>query len=109
MVNAVVERLDADTIADEPEATLLCIPQSDGEHAAKFLQTFDAPFFKGTQDNLGIRMICFPVPSPFPFQLAPDLRMVINLTIEDDLQRSIIIAHGLCGSRGKIDNGKPPM
>ena len=62
---------------------------------AKFLQTRDAPFFKGAQDNLGVRMVRLPAAVSVLFKLTPDLRMVINLTVEDDLQRSFPVAHRL--------------
>ncbi len=108
-MNAVVERLNADPVANEPEAARLCIPEGDGEHAAKFLQTCDAPFFKGVQDNFGVRVIRFPAAMSVFFKLAPDLRMVVNLTVKDDLQRSVPIAHGLSSGGGEINDGKPPM
>ena len=95
MMNAVIQRLDADTVANQPQAARLCIPERDSEHAAKSLQTFDAPLFKGLQDNLGVRVIRFPAAPSLCFKLAPDLRVVIDLAVKDNLQRPIPIAHGL--------------
>src|SRR5579863_3745295 len=60
MMNAVIERLDTDSIANKPQAPRLCVPQGNGEHTAKFLQTVDTPFFKGMQDDLGVRVIRVP-------------------------------------------------
>ena len=109
VMNAVVERLDTDPVTNKPEAARFCVPQGNGEHAAEFLQTVDAPFLKGMQNHLGVGVIRFPAALPPFFKLAPDLRMVINFTIKDHLQRAILIAHGLSSGIGKIDDGKPPM
>src|ERR1700733_14688487 len=57
----------------------------------------------------GVGVIRFPAPLPLLFELSPYLRMVINFTIEDHLQRPILIAHGLSSRIRKIDDGEPPM
>src|ERR1700722_18343354 len=62
MMKAVIQRLNAYPVADEPQPACLSIPERNGEHAAKSLQTFDAPLFKSLKDNLGIRVIRLPPP-----------------------------------------------
>ncbi len=109
VMNAVIERLDADAVANKPEAARLRIPQRNGKHAAKFLQAIDAPFFKGVQDDLGVGVIRFPAAVPQFFELAPDLRVVVNLTVKDDLERAIPVAHRLGGGIGEVNDGKPAM
>ena len=109
VMNAVVERLNADPVTNQPEAMCVCVPEGYGKHAAKFLQTIDAPLRKGVQDNLGVGVIRFPAALSVLFKLSPYLRMVIDLTVEDDLQRPVLIAHGLSSGIREIDDGKPPV
>src|SRR5579859_7863279 len=108
-MNAVVEWLDTDPVTNKPEALRVCVPQGDGKHPPEFLQAVYPPFRKGMQNALSVGVIRFPAPLPLSFELSPYLRMVIDLTIEDHLQRPILIAHGLTGRVRKIDDGKPPM
>src|ERR1700722_11608884 len=109
VMNAVVERLDADPVSDEPEPARLCIPQSDGKHAAEFLETSDAPLLKSMQNHFGVRVMGFPAANAEHFELAPDLGMVVDFAVEDDLQRSVAIAHGLGSSIGQINDGQAAM
>src|ERR1700691_6083663 len=108
-MNAVIELLGTDAVANEPEAAGLRVPESHREHAAKFLQALDAPCSKGLQDHLGIGVIGFPASMPQVFQFAPDLGVVIDLAVEDDVQRAILVAHGLGSGVGEVDDGKAAM
>src|SRR5882757_8697546 len=68
VMNAVVERLDTDTVTNEPKPAHLRIPQRDGKHTTKFLQTRNAPFLKSMQDHLGVGVIRFPAAPPQRFE-----------------------------------------
>ena len=53
-VNGVIQRLDPDAIADQPELAAAGVPDSDREHSAKPLQERDAPLLKGVDEDLGV-------------------------------------------------------
>src|SRR5262249_33720987 len=109
VMDAVIERLDADAVANKPEAPDPRIPKCEGEHAAEFLQAFNAPFLKGVKDDLRVGVVCFPVVTSHLFQLTPDFRVVVNLAIEDDPDRTVGIAHRLRGRGRQVDDGETAM
>jgi hypothetical protein len=61
------------------------------------------------KNDLSIGVVRLPLASPDLLQLASNFSVVVNLTIENDLERSIRIAHGLIGGRGEIDDREAAM
>src|SRR5262245_62261777 len=57
----VIDRLDADAIAHEPQPALLIVPDGEAEHSAKAAEAVDSPFAEGEQQHFGVRMIGPPV------------------------------------------------
>src|SRR5207253_390827 len=70
----------------------------------KFLDTFDAPLFKSVQNHFTVGVICFPLVSAKSFQFGADLRIIVNLTIEHEPQRSVFVTHRLARRLREIDD-----
>jgi hypothetical protein len=71
MVHRIVKRFDADTVADQPQLAFAGIPKCNGKHSSEFLQAIDTPLLEGMKNNLGIRVIRFPVMASESLQLGP--------------------------------------
>ena len=52
----IIERLDADVIAREVQASLLIVPDREGKHAVEPWQTRLAPFGQGRQQNFRVSL-----------------------------------------------------
>src|SRR5574341_742739 len=104
MVNAVVEGLDPDAVADQPELPFFGVPEADGEHAAEFVQAVDAPLLEGMDDDLGVRVVRLPsVPADLD-QFSPDLSVVVDLAVEHDLDAVVLVGHGLVRDGRQVDD-----
>src|SRR5688572_30717995 len=57
IMDAVIERLDSDPVARQPELLRAFIPKREREHPAQTVETLDAPLGKRMQDHLGIGMV----------------------------------------------------
>ena len=109
MVDAVVERLDANPIADQPQAALARVPQRDREHPAEPVQAVDAPLLERMQDDFGVGMARLPPVSAQCFELLPHLGVVVDFAVEHDLQPAVLVGHRLVGHRREIDDRQPPV
>src|SRR6476661_6348853 len=77
-----VERLDADAIPGENEPPLRLGPEPNCEHPTKPRKYFYVPFEESLQDNLGVTPRS--EPSSQSFQFLPQLRMIVDLAVEND-------------------------
>lgn len=109
IVNAVIERLDAHTVANQPQFSLPIVPKGNGEHATKLVEAFDSPFFKGVQNDLGVRVIGLPDVTAYGFQLFANFGVVVDLAVEHDLQPAVFVAHGLSSRIREVDDGQPSV
>ena len=78
-----------------------------GEHAVESFQKILTPFTVPVQENLGIGMVGLESVT-LRLQFSPEIRMVVDLAVEDDCDFLVGRAHWL-GTIGKINNRKPPM
>src|SRR5258708_2877282 len=108
MVNTVVERLNPNAISDQPELTPFRVPQCNGKHAAKLVNTVDTPFFESMQYYFGIRMVRFPPVSAPGLQFLTDFGVIINLAIKDHPNSAVFVTHRLHRSFGYVDDRQPP-
>src|SRR5689334_2420748 len=76
----VVERLDTDPVPGQEESAARLVPDREGEHSAKPLDTTLAPLLVGVDDCLGVGMRLEAV--PLPFQLVPQVGEVVYLAVE---------------------------
>ena len=107
IVDGVVERLDADAVADQPERLLASVPDGDGEHAPEAMQAVDAPLLEGVEDDLRIGVVRGPGVTPERFELRADLGVVVDLAVEDDAQAAVLVGHGLVRRVAQVDDGEP--
>jgi len=84
---AVVERLGAHAVAHQPHLALAFIPQRKRKHAAQPLERANAPLLERVQNDFGVGVVRLPRVTPLGHQLAANFRVVVDLSIEHDLQR----------------------
>ena len=61
------------------------------------MQAINAPMLECMKDNLGVRMGSFPLERAPPLQFRTDGGVVVDLTIERNPKRSVLVAHRLVG------------
>ena len=111
VMNAVVERLDADAVPDKPQLPRSSVPQRDGEHPAEPFEAVDSPLFEGVQDDLGVGVVGLPAMSADRFKLRADLRMVVDLAVEDDPEGAVLVrssADSPTSERSMIESRRYP-
>ncbi len=99
----VVERLDADSIARQEQPLPRRVPYRKREHAAKALDARIAPFLVSVDDDLGVGMR--PEAMPAALELGPQRREVVDLAVEDDQHRAVLVGERLLTS-GDIDDAQ---
>jgi hypothetical protein len=103
----IIKGLDPQSVPGQKKAFLTAIPQSEGKHPYKMLETINSPLKIGIEDHL--RVGSAPEAVPVPFQDFTNLSKIINLTIMNDMHTSILTRHGLVSGSGQIDDGQPAM
>src|SRR5216683_289008 len=101
----VVEGLDPDTVAGQDQYAAPDIPDRKGEHAVEVAEEAVAPLFIGVQHALGVGVRRHRVAEPD--QLRSKLGVVVDLPVEDDPQRAVLIADRLVAA-GEVDDRQPP-
>jgi hypothetical protein len=103
----VIERFDSQAISYEQELVAAVIHKREGEHAPKLRQHVQAVFFPRVQDDFSIRVT--PKNMPLGFESGFQVCKVVNLAVENDLDGSVLIAHGLAAGLGEINDAKAAM
>ena len=101
-----VERLDAQPVARQQQTAALGIPDGEREHAAEAFDAGVAPFLVGMDDRFGVA--ARPVAMTVRFEHRPDLRVVVDLAVEDDLHGAVLVAQRLVAGR-EIDDAQAAM
>ena len=65
-----------------------------------------APLFVGVNDGLGVGARA--VAMAGGFELRPDVGVVVDLAVEDDPDRAVLVRHRLMAGR-QIDDAQPPV
>jgi hypothetical protein len=107
VVDSVVERLDPDAVAHEPQPALPFVPQGEGEHAAKPVQALDPPLLVRVHDRLGVRMVRDEGVAADPLELLPHRRVVVDLAVVDELDRAVLVRNRLVRGVREIDDREP--
>ena len=84
--NSVVKRLDPETVAGEEQRLAVAVPQGEGEHAAKAVDTRCAPGFPGVDDDFGIATSVEDVAERLQFR--NEFLIVVDFPVEDDADRT---------------------
>jgi hypothetical protein len=107
IAHVVVERLDADAVARDPQQLLARIPDRKREHPAQLLHRLDAVLLVRVDDDFRIRPALEQVPAPFEF--GPQFEVIVDLPVEHDLDRTILVRHRLSPVLRQINDAQPAM
>jgi hypothetical protein len=97
---AVVERLDAETVAREEQAPRVRIPERDREHAEQARERLDTPFFIQMDDDLAVRFGAEGVLAP---QRAPQILVVVDLAVDGHDDGPVFVGDRLPAALGVHD------
>src|SRR5215469_16299163 len=97
-----IERLDAIRIASQKKATSFTVPYNECEHATEPMYHLRA--MSRVQMQQDLRIGGGSEVDTVGFKFNPQLRIVVDFTIEDDHQTFIVTRHGLSSPIGKIDD-----
>ena len=109
MMHAVIQRLDTDAIASQPEPPVSAVPQGKGEHPAEPLQAIDAPLLERAEHHLRVGVARLPATVTEARQLGTEFRVVVDFPVEDQLQTAVLVRHRLIGRFGEIDDRQPAV
>jgi hypothetical protein len=104
--HGVVQRLDAEPVARHEERLTVAVPQRKGEHAAEAVHALLAPLLPGVHDDFGVALGVEDV--AVRLQLGYQLAVVVDLAVEDDHHRAVLIEQGLL-TGGDVDDGQAPV
>ena len=99
----VVEGLLAQSVPGQQQAMPGPVPDREGEHAAEGLHAFLTHILVKVEDCLGIALGGEPV--PLGLQITTEKPVVVDLPVEDDPDRAILVGHGLPPA-GQVDDGE---
>ena len=102
----VEERLLARAVAREQQAALARVPQREGEHAVELRDGSIALLLVEVQDHLAVALALEAVAA---LEAAPQLAEVVDLAVEDEPQRAVLVRHRLARGVGEVDDREPPM
>src|SRR6185312_11760662 len=99
----VVKRLLADAVAGEKELPTVAVPDGKGKHPGKPVQAAGAPFLPGMDDRLGVGAGAENMPGGL--QGAAQRLEIVNLAVEDEDDRAVLVLHRLRAS-GEVDDAE---
>src|ERR1041385_6608530 len=102
----VVQRLDPHAIARKKQPAPARIPDGERKHAAEFRYAFVAEFLVCVDDGFGPRPCREPVSTRD--QVLSQVSVIVDLTVEDDRDRLILVENRL-RSAAEIDDAEPTM
>ena len=89
----IIERFDPQAVAGDEQYLLVLVPDGESEHAAQVLNTVATVLFVEMNDGLGITMSS--VGMAAGDELLAQAKVVVNLTVEDNPDRAVLVADGL--------------
>ena len=99
-----MQRLDAEVIAREKEAPVLCIPDRKPEHAAQPPEQLRPPLLEAVDQNLGVRLRREDV-ALFK-QLLPQALIIIDLAVEGEHERFVLVVDRLVAALAHINDAQ---
>ena len=104
-VRVIEERLLAGTIARQDQAALRLIPDREAEHPIQPLDALGSVLLVEMHDRLGIRLR--PEGVAARQQVRAQAEVVVNLPVEGDVNRAVLVRHRLVGHRAEVDDLQP--
>ena len=105
-IPGVVERLFAQPVARTEQAVANAIPNGERKHTAKARKTGGAEFFVSMNNRFGITVRTVAAPRLLEFR--PQLRMIEDFAVVDELERTRLVRHRLMAAR-EIDDTETPV
>ena len=106
-VLGVVERLDPETVAHQPQPPAVAFVDREGEHPLQPVHRARPPFGPGLQDHLGIAVRGEAV--PLRRQVRPKLGVVVDAAVEGDGQAGVGVGKRLGRGFAQVDDLQPPV
>ena len=91
------QRLLAGTIARQREGAVTRVPDAEREHAVERVDGLVAALFEEVHDDFGVGVRAEDV--ALVDERLPQLAVVVDLAVEDELDRSVLVADRLIGGR----------
>src|SRR5262249_16442890 len=104
---SIIERLLAEPVARKEELLPILVINRKGKHAVQPFRQSSPPFFVAVDENCGSGVRRAENMTP-PHELSPQLQVIIDLTVEDDRDRAILVPKRLV-TTVDIDNGETTM
>ena len=101
----IVERLDAQPVASHQQRPAARIPEGEGEHAAQLLHAVGLVLLVEVDDRLRVRRGVEGMPTRL--ELAAELPEVVDLAVEDDPHRAVLVPDGLAPGL-EVDDPQAP-
>ena len=101
----VVERLDPQPVADEHERLPRLIPERDGEHSAQVLDEVRTVLLVEVNDDFRVGVGGESVPAGL--QIRAEIPIIVDLAVEHDPDRSVLVRERLMAPR-EVDDAEPP-
>ena len=98
-----VQRLDADAVTGQEQRAPARVPDADPEHPVQALDDPRAPLLVAVDDHLGVGVVGAEA-VPLLDELPAQREVVVDLAVEDDLDRSVLVRHRLVGCRRQVDD-----
>jgi hypothetical protein len=104
---AVVQGLDAQTVARQQQTAAVALPEGEGEHALQMAHAILAPGVIGLEDDFGVAVGEKVIATLTEF--GAQLPVVVDGTVEDDAQPQRAVDHGLLGAVADVDDLEAAM
>src|SRR6266404_121749 len=101
----VLQRLFPETIARQEKRLLARVPQCESKHAAQKFEQVRAVLFVKMNERLGVALRSQLVAALF--QIGAQFYVIVNLTVEDDVNGSVFVGNRLM-TAGHIDDAQSP-
>ena len=103
----VAEGLLPQAIARQKELAPGGVPDGEGEHAPERIQAADPAFLVEVEDHLRVGVGAEPVaPS---HEVGPEVLEIVDLPVEDDPDRAVLVRHRLVAGGAEIDDAETPV
>ncbi len=102
-----MERLLPCPVAREEELSRPRVVEREREHSVQALEDALSPLLEAAEDHLGVGGA--PERAPLPAQLLAKLDVVVDLAVEDELEKAVLRGEGLRRRLRQIDDREAPV
>ena len=103
----VEERLDPEAVAREEQRAPPSVPDREGEHPPQAVEAAHPVSFVEAQQDLGVGARA--KAGAGPEELLPELHEVVDLAVEHDPYRAVVVPHRLVAGGREVDDAESPV